>query len=91
MQPVDAFSHIANFFAPAVVLGGLAAVVTRLVWRRELKSEPVVRLWSWAAGAAALASIGGLLLLGRDGRVLTYAAMVLAAACGLWWAGFRKR
>jgi hypothetical protein len=26
---------------------------------------------------------------GRDGRMATYAAMVLGAALGLWWVGFR--
>ena len=91
MQAAEAFWHVANFFVPAIVLGGLAACISRLVWRRELKASPVLRLWSWAAGAAALASTVGLLVQGRDGNVLTYGAMVVAAACGLWWAGFRKR
>lgn len=91
MQAADAFWHVANFFAPAIVLGGLAAFISRLVWRHELKASPMLRLWSWAAGAAALTSTIGLLVQGRDGKVLTYGAMVVAAACGLWWAGFRKR
>jgi len=91
LQAVDAFWHVANFFAPAIVLGGFAALISRLVWRGELRGATVFRLWSSAAGAAALASVAGLLFLERDGKVLTYGAMVAAAACGLWWAGFRKR
>jgi hypothetical protein len=33
--------------------------------------------------------IGGLVLLGHDGRMATYAAMVVVIAFSLWWIGFR--
>ena len=91
MQPSDAFWHLTNFFAPALVLGAIAAAATKLIWRRELAPVPGLRLWAWASGAAALASIGGLIVFERDGRMATYAAMVLACAAALWWAGFRGR
>ena len=42
-----------------------------------------------ALGAATLALIGGLLVLGQDGRIATYTAMIAAAAVSLWWTGFR--
>ena len=35
--------------------------------------------------------IGGLAVFGRDGRMATYAALVVASALALWWAGFRAR
>ncbi|MEO6362211.1 MAG: hypothetical protein ABIO71_03180 [Caldimonas sp.] len=89
MQASDAFWHIANFFAPAVGLGGLAACSCRLLWRRSLAGFSVWRLWLWASGAAALASLVGLLAFQHDGRAVTYGAMVLACASALWWAGFR--
>jgi hypothetical protein len=88
LQPSDAFWHLTNFFAPAVVLGAFAALLARLIWRREVTAG-VLRLWAWASSAAALASIGGLLWFERDGRIATYAAMVVACAAALWWAGFR--
>ena len=84
----DAFWHIANFFAPALALGGLAAAATRLLWRRDLVGVSVARLWLWAAAAAALASIAGLVLFGHDGKMLSYGAMVAASAGALWWRGF---
>ena len=90
MQAIDAFWHIANFFAPSVALGGLAALATRLLWRRELADASGWRLWAWTSGAAGLASVGGLLAFQHDGRMATYAAMVLAAAAGLWWAAFGR-
>ena len=48
-----------------------------------------LRLWAWASGASALAAVAGLVVFGQDGRMATYAAMVVACAVGLWWAGFR--
>jgi hypothetical protein len=89
LQATDAFWHLTNFFAPALVVGGLAAGLTRLIWRRELESSGGFRLWAWASGAAAVASIAGLVAFGHDGKMATYAAMVVACAAALWWAGFR--
>jgi hypothetical protein len=89
LQATDAFWHILNFFAPAVVVGGLAAVATRLLWRRELRRPNTLRLWAWASGAAAITSILGLVVFEHDGKMATYAAMVAACAAALWWAGFR--
>ena len=89
MQATDAFWHLMNFCAPAVGIGGISALVARLVWRGELRQTRFVALWAWASGAAALASIAGLIAFERDGRMATYAAMVIACAAALWWAGFR--
>jgi uncharacterized membrane protein YedE/YeeE len=88
LQPSDAFWHLTNFFAPAVVLGAFAAALTKLIWRGGVAAGGL-RLWAWASAAAALASIGGLFWFERDGRIATYAAMVVACAAALWWAGFR--
>jgi hypothetical protein len=91
LQPADAFWHLTNFFAPALVLAAVATAATKLVWRRELGAVGGLRLWAWASGAAAIASTVGLAVFEHDGRMATYAAMVLACAAALWWAGFRGR
>lgn len=83
--------HLANFFAPAVGIGLFASLLARLLWRRELRAVPWPRLWAWAAGAAALASVAGLVVFGRDGKMATYGAMVVACALGLWGAAFAAR
>ena len=88
MTAIELFWHLANFFAPAIVMGGLAAVASRTIWRRELAHASLRRLWAWAGGAAAAASVAGLAAFEHDGKMVTYAAMVVAAAVGLWWAGF---
>jgi hypothetical protein len=91
LQAADAFWHITNFFAPALVVGGCAAVLTRLVWRSQIGSCSFWRLWAWASGACAVVSIGSLVVFARDGKMATYAAMVVACAIALWWGGLRGR
>ncbi len=89
MQAADAFWHLTNFFAPALALGAFAAALTKVIWRRELGPGGGFRLWAWASGAAALVSITGIVVFGHDGRMATYAAMAVASAAAIWWAGFR--
>ncbi len=78
-----------NFCAPALGIGGFSTVLARLVWRGELRQTSLVALWAWASAAAALASVAGLVVFERDGRMATYAAMVVACAAAIWWTGFR--
>ena len=90
MTALDALTHLLNFVLPAVLLGGLAAGLAKLVWFRALKAVPWRSLAGWASAAATAALVGGLLLTGRDGAMLTYGAMVLACAAALGWAGWGR-
>lgn len=85
---VDASIHLLNLFAPALGLSIISATLAKLVWRRELRGLRWATLVLWVCGACSVVTIGGLLLTGRDGRMATYSAMVLAAAGALLWAGF---
>ncbi len=91
MGPLDALDHLANFLLPALVLGALAAVLAKLFWRQRLRGVRWLPLAGWAAAAAAAASIAGLLVTGHDGEMVTYGAMVVAAAAALQWRGFSGR
>ncbi len=88
MGPLDALWHLANLFLPALALGALAAALAKLLWRRELAAVAWRRLAVPACIASAAVVLAGLLLFGRDGRMATYAGMVLACALALWWRGF---
>jgi hypothetical protein len=88
---VAAFWHIANFFAPALVVGLLAAAAAKGVWRRDLAAIGWLRLAAWASAAMAVVSMLGLVIFEHDGKMITYAAMLVACAAALWWAGFRRR
>jgi hypothetical protein len=88
VEALDVLWHLLNFFAPAVGLGVIAAGATKLLWRRELASIGWRRLAVPAGLAGMAVLLAGLVLLGRDGRMATYAAMVVACAATLWWRGF---
>ena len=91
MGPLDALWHLLNFFAPAVGVALATALLAKLAWRRELAAVSWRQLALWAFGAGATALVGGLFVFGRDGKMATYAILVLATALALWWAGFLRR
>ena len=91
MGPLDAAWHLLNFVAPALGVAVLASALAKWVWRRELAAVPWLRLALWAAGAGVLVLVGGMVVFGRDGKMATYAALVVASALALWWVGFLRR
>jgi hypothetical protein len=83
MAPLDLANHLLNFSMPAVIVGLLAALTAPLVMKSGVRRS----LWVHAgvnvlAGLAALA--GGLWYFGNDGKMATYAAMVLLIATTQW-------
>lgn len=90
LSPLDALWHILNFFAPALGVGLISAGLAKLLWRRELKATAWRRLALGATAASALALLAALVLLGRDGTMLGYGAMLLACTLALWWVGLRR-
>lgn len=91
MGPLDFALHLVNFFAPAAGVALAAALMAKLLWRRDLAGASWLRLWAWGGGGGALALVAGLVVFGRDGKMATYGALVAATALALWWAGFRAK
>jgi hypothetical protein len=91
MSPLDAVWHLIYLFLPALGTAALAAAAAKLLWRRELSALRWSALAGPAAAGGAAATLAGLWLLGRDGRMLTYGAIVAATAFMLWWRGFWRR
>jgi hypothetical protein len=89
MDPLDAVWHVLNFLAPAFGVGLMAPSLARLVWRDDMNGTTWPRLMAWTTGASVLVLVLGLVLTGHDGRMATYAAMIVVAATCLWWFGFR--
>ena len=80
----DLFDHLLNFAAPALAVALLVTAAAPLVLPRT-KAGPAwwVRLAiNCAAGLVALAA--GLWYFGRDGKMVTYAALVLVVATTQW-------
>ena len=87
MGPIDLLIHFLGFFAPALAVAvGVALAATwlgldRSVGRRWWTSAAL----NFIAGSAAL--VAGLWYFGRDGKMATYAALVLAVAAVQWLSG----
>lgn len=84
MDPLAALNHLLNFAAPAAALALLLVPGSRFVVRN---SASALSWWAqltivFVVGCAVL--LAGLWWLGRDGKVLTYAALVLATATCQW-------
>lgn len=81
-------NHLLNFIAPAACVALLLVLLSRLSFGLFKTNEPLTHsLWAQAAiifivGVGILAA--GLVVFGRDGRMLTYAALVLGAALCQW-------
>ncbi len=88
MGPLDALWHLLNLGLPAFGIGVLAAALAKLVFRRELAGVRWQRLAAGSVLAASLVLLAGVVITGRDGRMATYSAMVVAVALTLWWLGF---
>lgn len=87
MGPIDLLIHFLGFFAPAAALAIGVALAARVF---GLDRSAGRRWWAAAAinfvaGAAVL--VAGLWYFGRDGKMATYAALVLAVALAQWLAG----
>ena len=77
--------HLLNFVAPAAVVALLLWGLPRL-WPRSRKSRWAARRELpvlFALGVAVL--LAGLIVFGRDGKMLSYASLVLAQGSLVWW------
>lgn len=85
MDWLDLLWHVAGFVAPALVLAPAMVLVSRFFGQKKAAAI------AWPAQAAinfmvcVAVLLAGLVLSGHDGRMTTYAALVLAsAACQAW-------
>ena len=87
--------HLLNFIAPAAALALLLVLSSRLFSRFLTSKQPLAQS-KWAQAAIifivnVVVLIAGLVLFGNDGKMATYAAMVLASAACQWvlWRGWQ--
>jgi hypothetical protein len=86
MSPLDGLWHLLNFVAPALATSGVASFLAKGVWRRRLRTLGLARLWAGAATSSFVCYAAAVILLGRDGKMAAYAALVTGCALSLWWA-----
>ena len=85
MSALDLLIHLLNFAAPAFFVALLLALLSRVALHRR---SAAVGFWvqvgvTFAAGLVVL--VAGLAWFGRDGRMATYAALVVVCGSAQWW------
>jgi hypothetical protein len=87
MGPLDFFWHLAGFLAPAAGVALLVSLAARALLPAGARAGSWQTAWAldFLAGSAALLAV--LVLSGRDGTMLAYAALVLASATTQWLLG----
>jgi predicted anti-sigma-YlaC factor YlaD len=83
MGPIDFLFHLLSFLAPAVGVALGVGFAARLLW----PGRAAGRWWrAFAANAAVGTGVlgAGLWFFGQDGKMATYAALVLAIATMQW-------
>ena len=85
MNVLDGVFHFVNFVAPALVVGFLLALMGFLGGKRAASVRGVLRQAAWNSCVGLGVLLAGVLWFGRDGKMATYAVMVLAcASCQLF-------
>ena len=81
-------NHLLNFIAPAAAMAVLLVLMSRLFLGFFKTKAPLAQVWY--AQAATIFVVGcvillaGLAVFGRDGKMVTYAVLVLGAAVCQW-------
>lgn len=84
MPILDFLNHLLSFVAPAGCLALLLAGGARLVWRKKTHLLPWYHMASINFLLGILVLALGLVLTGQDGRMGTYAALVLGMSTCQW-------
>lgn len=84
MGPLSAANHLFNLLLPALAVAVLLVLGCKLFLRKRSAARGVLAqvAINFVVGCALI--VVGLVWLGRDGKMLTYAALVLGSAGTQW-------
>jgi len=87
MGPLDQLIHLTNFLAPALAVALVLAVVGRWFMSKSPSALGIITqaAINFIVGSLALAL--GLWFFGRDGKMASYAALLVVAASAQWAGG----
>ena len=79
-------NHLFNFVLPAFWLASLLLIVYRVA-RRDVAVGSVrwLRHWLWLFGSGVAVLLAGLAAFGRDGKMMTYVALVVVVGIVQAW------
>jgi len=79
--------HLLNFIAPALVVGLLVAAMAPVLMKKSRPHHSWLIQSAINSGANLLVLLAGMLIFGHDGKMATYAAMVITCASSQWISG----
>ena len=84
MAPLDQILHLINFCAPALAVGSVLALVGPWLIKKSPVALGLLAQEAINCVAGVLALGLGLWFFGNDGKMASYAAMVVATASSQW-------
>ena len=78
-------NHIFNFALPAIAMGVMVPLFSRLIWRKTPLKRPLQSQMLITSLAALAVLLTGLVVFSTDGKMATYGALVMVAALCQWW------
>ena len=85
MSFFDLLNHIFNFALPAIAMGVMVPLFSRLIWRKTPLKRPLQSQMLITSLAALAVLLTGLVVFSTDGKMATYGALVMVAALCQWW------
>ena len=85
MGLLDALFHLLHFIAPALFVAVLLALAARFFMKKGVLAPGLFAQAAINFIACLAALFGGLWFFGNDGKMATYAALVLAGASSQAW------
>lgn len=84
MGPLAILNHTINFLAPALWLAVLLPVLARVFMGKKAVARTMPNQVALHFAVGCIVLVVGLVLFGRDGKMLTYLALVLVLASMQW-------
>lgn len=92
MDLLALFNHLLNFVAPAAFMALVLVLAARYLGGKRAGVPRWWAQWALTFGAGVGVSVVGLVAFGRDGTMVTYAALVVVCGTVQWLAmrGWRR-
>jgi hypothetical protein len=84
MDGLSLIVHVLNFSAPAVGVSAWITLISPLIWRGSDRWKAWKSRFVLNSLAGVLMLLVGMIWTGQDGKMISYAAMVLACATSQW-------
>lgn len=82
---LDVLYHLLNFFVPALGVAVLTVLGSAVLMKRGAATPGLLAQAAINFAVCAVVLVAGLWLFGRDGKIATYAALVLVCATSQAW------